>query len=58
VPIERAGEICVIFARGADGKLSGRYFHVQEDDVTVLIERADEVIDKDTQALRLRRLVE
>lgn len=58
VPIERAREICVLFASGATDKLSGRYFHVTEADMEVLIDQADEVIEQDAQALRLHRLGE
>jgi len=56
VPIELAGEICVLLASGAADKLSGRYFHVREDDVAALIEQADKVIEQDAQTLRLRQV--
>jgi 3-oxoacyl-[acyl-carrier protein] reductase len=55
-PIERVAEICAILGSGIADKLSGRYIHVRDDDLSVLIERADEIIEKDAQVLQLSRL--
>jgi NAD(P)-dependent dehydrogenase (short-subunit alcohol dehydrogenase family) len=58
VPVERAGELCVLLASGFADKLSGRYFHVSEDDIEELVAQADDVIEKDTQVLQFRRLTD
>ena len=55
-PIERAGEVCVMIASGMADKLSGRFIHVREDDLGILIERADDVIEENAQVLNLHRL--
>jgi hypothetical protein len=35
--------------------LSGRYIHAEHDDVDDLIARADEILENDSQAIRLQR---
>lgn len=51
--VERAGEICVRLATGQADALSGRYLHVRVD-LDDLIQRADEIKQKDLYALRFR----
>ncbi len=55
-PIERVGEICLILASGKADKLSGRYFHIREDNLEALIINADKIIEEDAQVLHLLRL--
>lgn len=54
VPVERAGELCAFLATGKADRLSGRYLHVL-DDITELVQRADEILANDLYALRLRK---
>jgi NAD(P)-dependent dehydrogenase (short-subunit alcohol dehydrogenase family) len=53
VPAERAGELCVFLATGKADRLSGRYLHVL-DDISQLVNRADEIVANDLYALRLK----
>jgi NAD(P)-dependent dehydrogenase (short-subunit alcohol dehydrogenase family) len=52
-PIERVGELCVRLAMGQADALSGRFIRVL-DDLDDLIQRADEITQKDLYVLRLR----
>jgi NAD(P)-dependent dehydrogenase (short-subunit alcohol dehydrogenase family) len=54
VPVERAGELCVFLATGKADRLSGRYLHVL-DDITQLVQHADEILANDLYTLRLRQ---
>ncbi len=56
-PIEMAGDLCATLASGSADELSGRFIHVREDDLSALIEQADEIIEKDAQVLHLLRLL-
>jgi predicted helicase len=40
---------------GRADRLSGRYIHAEHDDIEDLIARADEIIENDANAIRLRR---
>lgn len=53
IPAERAGELCVTLATGKADRLSGRYLHVKMD-IDEMVQRADEIIEKDMYTLRLR----
>ena len=54
-PPELAPRLVRELASGRADKLSGRYIHAEHDDVDDLIERADEIVDGDLNAIRLRR---
>ncbi len=53
LPGERAGELCVALATGKADRLTGRYLHVLND-LDEMIQRADEILEKDLYVLRLR----
>ena len=36
-------------------RLAGRYIHAEHDDIEALIERADEIVERDLNAIRLQR---
>jgi hypothetical protein len=42
-------------ATGRADHLAGRYLHAEHDDIDDLIRRADEVRERDLNAIRLRR---
>jgi hypothetical protein len=44
-----------VLASGRADRLSGRYIHAEHDDVEDLIHGADEVSERDLNAIRLRR---
>ncbi|MEX0323179.1 MAG: SDR family NAD(P)-dependent oxidoreductase [Puniceicoccaceae bacterium] len=52
-PIEKSGELCRVLASGRADALSGRYIHAKEHDIEELIARADEIVENDTQTMRL-----
>lgn len=54
-PIERAAELCVVLASGAADVLTGRYIHVAEDDIDDLINRADEIVEKNLNVMQFQR---
>ncbi|HEX7254793.1 MAG TPA: SDR family oxidoreductase [Gaiellaceae bacterium] len=54
-PPELAPRLVRVLASGRADKLSGRYIHAEHDDVEDLIRRADEVVESDVNAIRLRR---
>ena len=54
-PPELAPRLVRELASGRADKLRGRYIHAEHDDVEDLIARADEIVDQDLNAIRLRR---
>ena len=54
-PPELAPKLVVALASGRADRLSGRYIHAEHDDIDDLIARADEIVENDLNALRLRR---
>ena len=54
-PPELAPQLVRVLASGRADALAGRYLHAEHDDVEDLIGRADEVVENDLNAIRLRR---
>jgi 3-oxoacyl-[acyl-carrier protein] reductase len=54
-PPELAPRLARALASGRADALSGRYIHAEHDDVDDLISRADEIVQRDLNAIRLRR---
>jgi NAD(P)-dependent dehydrogenase (short-subunit alcohol dehydrogenase family) len=54
-PPELAPRLIRVLASGRADRLAGRYLHSEHDDVEALIERSDEVLRDDLNAIRLRR---
>jgi 3-oxoacyl-[acyl-carrier protein] reductase len=54
-PPELAPRLVRVLASGRADALAGRYLHAEHDDVEDLIRRADEIVAKDLNAIRLRR---
>ncbi len=54
-PPELAPRLVRVLASGRADRLSGRYIHAEHDDIEDLIARADEIVEKDLNAVRLRR---
>ena len=54
-PPELAPRLVRVLASGRADALAGRYLHAEHDDVEDLIGRADEIAEKDLNAIRLRR---
>jgi NAD(P)-dependent dehydrogenase (short-subunit alcohol dehydrogenase family) len=54
-PPELAPRLVRVLASGRADALSGRYIHAEHDDIEDLIRRADEIVAKDLNAIRLRR---
>jgi len=54
-PPELAPRLVRVLASGRADALAGRYLHAEHDDVEDLIERADEIVEKDLNAIRLQR---
>jgi 3-oxoacyl-[acyl-carrier protein] reductase len=54
-PPELAPRLVRVLASGRADKLSGRYIHAEHDDIEDLIRRADEVVEADSNAIRLQR---
>jgi 3-oxoacyl-[acyl-carrier protein] reductase len=54
-PPELAPRLVRVLASGRADKLAGRYVHAEHDDVEELIRRADEIVEHDLNAIRLRR---
>ena len=52
---ELAPRLVRVLASGRADKLAGRYIHAEHDDVEDLIRRADQILDEDLNAIRLRR---
>ena len=54
-PPELAPRLVLELASGRLDKLSGRYIHAEHDDLDELAARADEIVEQDLNAIRLRR---
>ena len=54
-PPESAPRLVRVLASGRADALAGRYIHAEHDDVEDLIRRADEIVEHDLNAIRLRR---
>jgi NAD(P)-dependent dehydrogenase (short-subunit alcohol dehydrogenase family) len=54
-PPELAPRLVRALASGRADALAGRYIHAEHDDIEDLIARADEIQDKDLNAIRLQR---
>jgi NAD(P)-dependent dehydrogenase (short-subunit alcohol dehydrogenase family) len=54
-PPELAPRLVRVLASGRADRLAGRYIHAEHDDVDLLIERADEIEQRDLNAIRLQR---
>jgi NAD(P)-dependent dehydrogenase (short-subunit alcohol dehydrogenase family) len=54
IPARRAAELCVFLATGKADLLSGRYIHVT-DDISEMVERADQIVENDLHVLRMRK---
>ena len=54
-PPELAPRLVRALASGRLDRLSGRYVHAEHDDVDDLARRADEIVEKDLNAIRLQR---
>jgi 3-oxoacyl-[acyl-carrier protein] reductase len=54
-PSELAPELVRKLATGRYDALAGRYIHAEHDDVDDLLVRADEILEHDLNAIRLRR---
>ncbi len=54
-PPKLAPELVRVLASGRADALSGRYIHAEHDDIEDLISRADEIREKDLNAIRLQR---
>jgi NAD(P)-dependent dehydrogenase (short-subunit alcohol dehydrogenase family) len=54
-PPELAPRLVRVLASGRADRLAGRYIHAEHDDIEALIERADEVAERDLNAIRLQR---
>jgi 3-oxoacyl-[acyl-carrier protein] reductase len=54
-PPELAPRLVRVLASGRADSLAGRYLHAEHDDVEDLIRRADEIVENDLNAIRLRR---
>ena len=54
-PPELAPQLVRVLASGRADRLAGRYIHAEHDDIDSLIERADEIEQRDLNAIRLQR---
>ncbi|MBA2741404.1 MAG: SDR family NAD(P)-dependent oxidoreductase [Actinobacteria bacterium] len=54
-PPELAPQLVRVLASGRADALAGRYIHAEHDDIEDLIGRADEIVENDLNAIRLRR---
>jgi 3-oxoacyl-[acyl-carrier protein] reductase len=54
-PPELAPRLVRVLASGRADRLAGRYIHAEHDDIDALIERADEIEERDLNAIRLQR---
>jgi 3-oxoacyl-[acyl-carrier protein] reductase len=54
-PPELAPRLVRVLASGRADRLAGRYIHAEHDDIEELIERADEIVQRDLNAIRLQR---
>jgi 3-oxoacyl-[acyl-carrier protein] reductase len=54
-PPELAPRLVRVLASGRADRLSGRYIHAEHDDIEDLIQRSEEILERDLNAIRLRR---
>src|SRR5262249_24227629 len=54
-PPELAPRLVRVLASGRAARLAGRYIHAEHDDIEELIQRAEEIGERDLNAIRLRR---
>jgi 3-oxoacyl-[acyl-carrier protein] reductase len=54
-PPELAPQLVRVLASGRADALAGRYIHAEHDDIEDLIRRADEIVERDLNAIRLQR---
>ena len=54
-PPELAPRLVRVLASGRADRLTGRYIHAEHDDIEDLIRRADEIVERDLNAIRLQR---
>jgi 3-oxoacyl-[acyl-carrier protein] reductase len=54
-PPELAPQLVRVLASGRADALAGRYLHAEHDDIEDAIRRADEIVENDLNAIRLRR---
>jgi NAD(P)-dependent dehydrogenase (short-subunit alcohol dehydrogenase family) len=54
-PPELAPQLVRVLASGRADALAGRYIHAEHDDIEDLISRANEIVENDLNAIRLRR---
>jgi 3-oxoacyl-[acyl-carrier protein] reductase len=54
-PPELAPQLVRVLVSGRADRLSGRYIHAEHDDIEDLIARADEIVENDSNAIRLGR---
>ena len=54
-PPSLAPQLVRALASGRADRLTGRYIHAEHDDIEDLIARADEIVERDLSAIRLRR---
>lgn len=54
-PPELAPQLVRVLASGRADALAGRYLHAEHDDIEDLIRRADEIVSRDLNAIRLQR---
>jgi hypothetical protein len=54
-PPKLAPRLVRVLASGRADRLAGRYIHAEHDDIEELIERADEIVQRDLNAIRLQR---
>ena len=54
-PPELAPRLVRVLASGRADRLAGRYIHAEHDDIEDLIARADEIVERDLNTIRLQR---
>jgi NAD(P)-dependent dehydrogenase (short-subunit alcohol dehydrogenase family) len=54
-PSELAPRLVRVLASGRADALAGRYIHAEHDDIEDLIRRADEIVERDVNSIRLQR---
>jgi 3-oxoacyl-[acyl-carrier protein] reductase len=52
-PVELSGQLCVTLASGEADALSGRHIDVRQD-IAALVQQAEQIVDEDRYALRVR----
>ena len=56
-PPELAPRLVRVLASGRADRLAGRYIHAEHDDIDAMIERADEIEERDLNAIRREAVV-